>query len=468
MKQRPTLSVIVPAYQAASLLPDTLRSLRAGTSAGVEWELIVVDDGSDDGTAELAAPFADRVVRLAPRARGPAAARNAGAKVASGVWLLFVDADVRVHSDTLLRFWQSVLAHPHASAIFGTYDNTPEAPGLVSRYRNLLHRYVHLRDAGSAETFWGGLGGVRADTFHGLGGFDTGRYPRPQIEDIEFGYRLRDQGGTIILDPAIQGTHLKGWALGRMMLTDFRDRAIPWMRLLLQRRGRNRGTLNVRRGEGLRVTAVGLALAALTAAAAFRDGRPVWLAIGLLLGVVASNAPLYVWFVKSGGVRLLLAAIPLHLWYYLSNAVAGTVAFLAHLVSLGKHAQLVPRLESPFAVTDVPQQPNLPAIGLAPLHKRAFGVATGTVAALVTFLVTAVYLIRDPHPGFDLGLLAQFFTGYSVSWPGALIGAGQAWIAGFVLGWLLALARNLILAVMLFAGRSRAELEQTRDFLDHI
>ena len=86
----------------------------------------------------------------------------------------------------------------------------------------------------------------------------------------------------------------------------------------------------------------------------------------------------------------------------------------------------------------------------------------------MTFLATAVYLISDPQPGFDLGLLNQFFTGYSVSWSGALIGSAQAWIAGFVMGWFLAFARNLVLAAMLFAGRSRIELEQTRDFLDHI
>ncbi len=336
MTQRPALSVIVPAYQAASLLPDTLRAIRACASPGVEWELILVDDGSDDGTAELAAPFADRVVRLGAPAAGPAGARNAGASVARGEWLLFVDADVRVHPDVLLRFRESVSAHPGASAIFGTYDATPAAPGLVSRYRNLLHRYVHLRGAGPAETFWGGLGGVRADIFHALGGFDPGRYPRPQIEDIEFGYRLRDHGAVIILDPAIQGTHLKGWALGRMMLTDFRDRAIPWMRLLLERRGHTRATLNVSPGERLRVTAAGLALAALAAAAVLRDLRPAWLALGLLLGVAASNAALYGWFARQEGVGFAIAAVPLHLCYYLSNAVAGTLAFLAHLGSPGQ------------------------------------------------------------------------------------------------------------------------------------
>ena len=115
-----------------------------------------------------------------------------------------------------------------------------------------------------------------------------------------------------------------------------------------------------------------------------------------------------------------------------------------------------------------PQAPENPILAFAPLHKRAFGMATGLAAGLVTFAVTAVYLLRNPHPGFELGLLAQFFAGYTVSWPGAFIGAAWAGVVGFVLGWFLAFARNFILAAMLFAIRSRAEMDQTRDFLDHI
>jgi glycosyltransferase involved in cell wall biosynthesis len=462
------LSVIVPAHQAAALLSDTLGAIRACEPSGTDWELIMVDDGSDDGTAELGAALADRVVRLRGPAAGPAAARNAGAGVARGDWLLFVDADVRVHPDLLVRFRDSIVAHPRASAIFGTYDDSPAAPGLVSRYRNLLHRYVHLRGAGPAETFWAGLGGVRADAFRAAGGFDSVRYPRPQIEDIELGYRLRDGGAEIILDAAMQGTHLKGWGLGRMMVTDFRDRAMPWMRLLLERRGRNRGSLNVGRAERVRVMAAGLALAALAAALGLRDPRPAWLALGLLAAVAATNVALYRWLTRRGGLGFTLAAIPLHLLYYVSNAVAGVLALLFHWRSRPEYPSPFSRLEGSLAVTGLPETSELPALGFAPLHKRAFGIATGTVAALVTFVATAVYLLRDPQSGLDLGLLSQFFLGYSVSWRGALIGAGQAWIAGFVMGWFLAFSRNLALTVMVFIGRSRAELEQTRDFLDHL
>ena len=460
-----SVSVIVPAYQAADMLADVLRALLAARAEGMVTELIVVDDGSDDGTAEVAARFADRVVRREVRA-GPARARNAGAALATMEWLFFLDADILVHPDLFRQLRTAIAAHPEAGAIFGTYDAIPPAPGLVSRYRNLLHRYVHLSGVGPAETFWGGLGAVRTDLFRSLGGFNPNRYPRPQIEDIEFGYRLRDRGVLILLDPAIQGTHLKSWPLWRLIRADFRDRAIPWMRLLLERRGRVRPTLNVREGEQLRVAAAGAVIALVGTGLVVGDRRFALVAGGLLGAVALSNAPLYRWFHREGGLRFALGAMLLHLGYYLTNAVAAAVGTMAHLVD-----RIYPSSASPpegeLAMAGSIESPELRA-AFAPLHKRAFGVATGTAAGLVTFLMTAVYLIRNPQPGFDLGLLRHFLAGYSVTWLGAVLGAAQAFVAGFVMGWFLAFARNLSLAAMLFAVRSRVELDQTRDFLDHI
>ena len=106
--------------------------------------------------------------------------------------------------------------------------------------------------------------------------------------------------------------------------------------------------------------------------------------------------------------------------------------------------------------------------GFLPLHKMALGMAFGVAAALVVFVLTAVYVVRNPQPAPDLSLLRNYFTGYSVTWGGAFIGAAWAGFTGFVLGWFLAFARNFALATELVFIRARAELTQTRDFLDHI
>lgn len=108
------------------------------------------------------------------------------------------------------------------------------------------------------------------------------------------------------------------------------------------------------------------------------------------------------------------------------------------------------------------------ALAFAPAHKRAMGTAVAIAAAASSFLVTAVPLIRGRPTTLDLELLAQYFYGYHVSWRGALIGAAWAAFVGFVMGWFFAFLRNAMLAFKLVVLRARAELNQTRDFMDHI
>ncbi|MGH7592729.1 MAG: hypothetical protein ACRELE_02610 [Gemmatimonadales bacterium] len=108
------------------------------------------------------------------------------------------------------------------------------------------------------------------------------------------------------------------------------------------------------------------------------------------------------------------------------------------------------------------------ALAFAPLHKRGMGTAVGVAAALVTFLLTAIPLVRGKASLIELDLLAQYFRGYSETWTGAVIGAAWAAFVGFVLGWFLAFCSNFVLAVRLLTLRARAEYAQTRDFLDHI
>ena len=104
----------------------------------------------------------------------------------------------------------------------------------------------------------------------------------------------------------------------------------------------------------------------------------------------------------------------------------------------------------------------------SPLHKRAMGTATGIAAALLLFVATAVPLLRGTGDEMGLELLAAYFHGYTVTWPGAFIGAAWAGFAGFVIGWFLAFCSNFVLAIRLITLRARAEYAQTRDFMDHI
>jgi hypothetical protein len=107
-------------------------------------------------------------------------------------------------------------------------------------------------------------------------------------------------------------------------------------------------------------------------------------------------------------------------------------------------------------------------LAFAPLHKLALGVAFGVAAGLLVGLVTVVSVLRDPGDRIGLVVLSGYFHGYSVSWPGVAIGALWAGGVGFVAGWFLAFCRNFVMATALLFIRARANLRETRDFLDHI
>jgi glycosyltransferase involved in cell wall biosynthesis len=333
MTVTPFLSVIVPACNGTGVLPRCFSALEASDLPRDEWELIVVDDASTDATGEMAARVADRVVRLEGSPHGPAYARNRGCEAARGTVVAFVDADVCVHPDTLSRMAATFRADDHLGAVFGAYDENPHEPGFLSQYRNLLHRYHHVTGAGDAETFWAGCGAVRASAFRSVGGYDELRYTKPQIEDIELGYRLRDAGHTIRLDPSIQGKHLKRWRFSNMLRTDIFDRGIPWVRLLLARNRKDRvESLNISNVEKLKTGAMGFGFLVLVAGLVLSDLTLTVAGAAAMAVVLATTWPLFSWFAKRRGLWFAVRIIPFQVLYYLINAVAVALGWIGHLL----------------------------------------------------------------------------------------------------------------------------------------
>ncbi|MGI8497099.1 MAG: glycosyltransferase [Gemmatimonadaceae bacterium] len=327
----PYFSVIVPAYNAAGLLPRSLAALTASDLPRDCWELIVVDDASSDDTSAIAARFADTVVRLPGRPNGPAYARNRGFEVARGECIVFVDADVCVHPDALLRFARIFATEPDVAAVFGAYDTRPAARTLVSEYRNLLHHFVHLQCAGDAETFWAGCGAVRRDAFQDAGMYNEWHYSTPQVEDIELGHRLRARGYRIVLRPKIQGTHLKRWILRDLISTDLKSRGVPWMRLLIKRGAvTSTETLNLRAREKLSTGLVGLSVLFLLIAIV--QPRTLWFALagGAVVPVLILNASLFAFFVRQRGVLFALATVPLRLLFYVVSGASVPLGYFLH------------------------------------------------------------------------------------------------------------------------------------------
>ena len=290
------LTVIVPATNRPETLPRCLAAIEQAAAA-LE-QVIVVDDAS---------------------IRHPGLARNAGARQAVGDVLVFVDSDVTVHPDAFLRIRQAFEADPNLVGLFGSYDDAPAAPGIVSVFRNLLHHHVHQNNAGLASTFWAGLGAVRRDAFEACGGFVE--HP---IEDIELGMRLSQGGARILLDPTVQGTHLKNWSLYNMVRTDLFVRGVPWVGLLLQYRGSaSTSTLNL----GWRHRLSALACVALLAAVPLWNA---WVALGGLALLVALNFPFYRLLARRQGLPRAVAGVALHVLHHVVSVTAVPLGVLAY------------------------------------------------------------------------------------------------------------------------------------------
>ncbi len=118
--------------------------------------------------------------------------------------------------------------------------------------------------------------------------------------------------------------------------------------------------------------------------------------------------------------------------------------------------------------TPTPRTDEQIQLAFAPLHKLGMGAGMGAAAALVVFAVTALAVVRDRPSDIPLELLSHYFSGYEVSWKGALVGALWAGFSGFVVGWFFAFCRNALMGFRLVVLRARADYAATRDFLDHI
>lgn len=194
----PEVSVIVPAHDAAGTLAATLSAL-AGQEGGVDHEVVVVDDGSSDATAQIAEQMGARLV-VHERPLGAAEARNAGVRATSGRLLAFTDADCAPAPDWLAHGVTAAAAGadlvqgavvPDPAADRTPFDRTVEVGAETGLYE-------------TANLF------VDRDWFERLGGFESSRGlgpERPHGEDTIFGWRLRRAGGRTRFAPEARVFH---------------------------------------------------------------------------------------------------------------------------------------------------------------------------------------------------------------------------------------------------------------------
>lgn len=323
---RVALSVIVPVYNSGRELELCLDAL--ASSDCVDFEVLVVDDGSSDPIEPIVARAGFRYLRIEGPG-GPARARNHGVEHVGGRCVVFIDADVCVHRDTLHLFAERFAADPSIDAVVGTYDDAPRHPSFLSQYKNLFHHYVHQDADGEISTFWSGCGAMRRDVFLEFGGFDELRYRRPAIEDIELGTWISKAGRRIVLDKRVRCQHLKRWTLAGLIKTDVFDRGIPWTRLML-RAGSVPNTLNVKPTQRLSMVLVYLVLLSVPAALFY---PLAWVATGLfVVAALLFNLDFYRYFAARRGWGFALRTVPLHWLYFLYCGISVVAGTLLHVL----------------------------------------------------------------------------------------------------------------------------------------
>lgn len=308
---RDAVSVIVPAYNAEATLPECLKALRAAMRP--QDELILFDDGSTDSTRSIAEAAGARIVSNPGAPKGPGHGRNMAAKSATKPYLMFIDADVITHADTIDKLAAEV-EKTGAVAAIGSYDDNPRSRRLPALYANLRHHFVHQSGRREATTFWSGIGLMKADVFRDFGGYDDVLFKHPSIEDVELGMRLVNAGKRIRLVPEAQGTHWKDWTLWRVWHTDVVRRALPWCRLIADGQLAE-PDLNLARNERI------LAFLALSVPATFAAGvfwHALWIATAVVLALyVVGIMPFARVLARRMNPLQLIGAITMHLCYHI-------------------------------------------------------------------------------------------------------------------------------------------------------
>lgn len=105
---------------------------------------------------------------------------------------------------------------------------------------------------------------------------------------------------------------------------------------------------------------------------------------------------------------------------------------------------------------------------LAKLNAFALGISVGTLFGLVNFLATIFLIIKGGETvGPNLALLSQYFIGYEVTPAGSLIGLFYGFGSGFILGWLIAVLRNFVVAIYLHILKLKGSVSAVNDYIDN-
>ena len=294
-------SIVVPLYNNAATIEQCLHSLLGQTIAS-QLEIIVVNDGSTDAAAELARRLP--ITLIEQENRGPASARNTGARVATAPVVVFLDADC-IAPPSWAESLLAGFADAQTVAVVGAIESATREPVAQLTQVEIEERYRRLSTAQSIDFFASVAVGIRRQAFLRLGGF---REDLRLNEDVELAYRIHRSGGTIVFAPAqrVRHPHPRRWLeYVRMKFL----RGVWRMRVYRLYPEKARGDSWTPAGLRIQLPAF-CALPAAMAASVLDWPGALWIGGTLVALGVASGMSIVVGGLRRGGFYLAALAVP--------------------------------------------------------------------------------------------------------------------------------------------------------------
>lgn len=214
----PLISVIIPVYNRTEYTRKAIEGIRNSTFT--DYELILIDDCSNQQTSRLARDAnADVYVRNETNV-GPFMTRNIAATYARGKILVFTDNDVVFKPDTLTKIARFFKNDAH-QCLIGLYTLEHPNKNFCSIYKNTWIRFSYFDTPETVNWFFTAIGAIRKSVWDTTKGFDTRKSNKTGSGDIEFGRALSEKGVPINLDKTLEVFHLRSFSLTALLRNDF-------------------------------------------------------------------------------------------------------------------------------------------------------------------------------------------------------------------------------------------------------
>lgn len=320
------VSVIIPNRNGEATVGKCLTA--AFRSRYKPFEVIVVDDGSEDGSVEIIKRFPCRLIQLEKHS-GAARARNVGAQESRGDIFFFTDADCLMQEDTLSAAVRALAEEGAGAVVGGSYTRIPHDKVFFSIFQSVFINYSETKRPENPDYIATHAMMIDAGLFRRQGGFDE-RF-LPILEDVEFSHRLRKAGVRLVMRPEVLVQHIFNFSMLRSLRNAWR-KSTYWTIYSLGHRDVFADSGTASTALKTNVAAFFLSVFIIGAALAAGEAGLLWLVLAPLGANLAASGGLLRAFGRAQGWTFALLAGAYYVGVYPLavglGALAGTLKYL--------------------------------------------------------------------------------------------------------------------------------------------